>query len=222
MAGQSDGPDGGRWEQLRSQPALVVVVSVVAVLNAIMAVVSYANESVLAQDNGQSPWKAHLIPFAVDGILVAASVALLWARWQKIAGWQRLWRLWLWLAVGIAATIMANLAVDLHDWWLRPAVSAACGVAVVLVSDIGFWMLGQHHKIATGEDPQRVVNCSCPAPPTSLAEAIPLAREALEAAGQPHGEEVLAERFGISRHRLRQLTVEPVAEPSLNGNGGHA
>lgn len=216
--------DGSRWERWRPHLALVVVVSVVAVLNAIMAGISYSNETALAEINGQSAWKAHLIPFAVDGILLAASVAILWARWQHITDWRRLWRLWAWLAVGIAATLGANLAVDLHYPWLRPAVSAAAGVAVVIASDIGFWMLGQHHKIASGEDSQRVVNCSCPAPPTSLAEAIPLARETLRDRGEPHGEELLAERFGVSRHKLRQVLappVEPVAVPSANGNGPH-
>src|SRR4051812_47171160 len=52
-------------------------ITTVIVLAAIAAVVSYRHMHQLAVRHGESPWSAALIPLAVDGMIVAASLALL-------------------------------------------------------------------------------------------------------------------------------------------------
>lgn len=207
------------WDQLKPRLAPAAVIAIVTIIGGITAAISYAHEAELAGHNGQSWWIARLVPFAVDGMVVAASIALLWAAWQGISNWKRLLRPRIWLAVGISATIAANLFSDLRFWWLGPAVSASCGIAVVIISDIAFWMLGEHRRLTSGEDPQLAANCHCPAPAVSVAEALPRARAELIARGAPHGQEVLADRFGITVHQVRKI-LAPQPVPSVNGSGG--
>jgi hypothetical protein len=200
-----------RWERV----AVFAVVTVIAVFT--MAI-SYEHEFILARRNGQVTWVAGLLPFSVDGMLLTASVAIYWAAGHGI---RRPLRPMSTGAVGIAATIAANMFSDLRFWWLGPAVAASSGISLVLVGDVAYWLVSAQRKVAAGESLQRRVNCSCPPPPTSLAEAVPLARQALKDSGQPHGQEVLADRFGVTRHQLRQV-LAITADPSLNGNGPDA
>src|SRR5258708_4206118 len=196
-----------RWERA----AVFAVVTVIAVFT--MAI-SYEHEFVLARRNGQVTWVAGLLPFSVDGMLLVASVAIYWAAGHGIV---RPLRPMATGAVGIAATIAANMFSDLRFWWLGPAVAASSGLSLVLVGDVAYWLVSAQRKVAAGEDPRRRVACSCPPPPVTLAEAVPLARQALKDAGQPHGQEVLAGRFGVTRHQLRQLEAA-AGEPSVNGS----
>jgi hypothetical protein len=143
---------------------------------------------------------------------------LLWAGWHGVRGWKRLWRPRLWLAVGVSATIAANLFSDLRFWWLGPAVSASSGVALVIISDIASWALHEQRRMDGDSDDQLAAGCSCPAPAVSVAEALPRARGELISRGAPHGQEVLADRFGISVHQVRKILV-PQPVPSVNGSG---
>ena len=59
--------------------AAAAVVGITAVVLGIIMLISYAHEVELASRNGQVAWVAELIPFAVDGMLVVASIALYWA-----------------------------------------------------------------------------------------------------------------------------------------------
>src|SRR5258708_7191953 len=194
-----------RWERA----AVFAVVTVIAVFT--MAI-SYEHEFVLARRNWQVTWVAGLLPFSVDGMLLVASVAIYWAAGHGIV---RPLRPMATGAVGIAATIAANMFSDLRFWWLGPAVAASSGLSLVLVGDVAYWLVSAQRKVAAGEQLQRKVNCSCLPPPTSLAEAVPLARSALKAAGLPHRHEVLADRFATTVHTIRQVPAA-VVEPSLN------
>ena len=90
------------------------------------------------------------------------------------------------------------------------------GVALVLMSDVGFWLMGKLRELASGEepDPEPTVSfCDCPRPPVTLAEAVNLARTERQLQGLPAGEQALADAFGVTRHQVRQLltqTVEPI------------
>lgn len=187
----------------------------------ITSAVSYEHEYVLARDNGQVQWVAALVPFTLDGMIFVAGAALLWAAMNGVKGWSRLWQPGGVMLAGIAATIAANYYSDVRAQWLGPAVSASSGVAVVLMSAVAFWLLGELRKVAKGEQPQPAVNCSCPPPPVTLAEALPLAKARLQDEGQRYGEEALADRFGVTRHLVRQAMAETGAGqlpgPSMNG-----
>lgn len=206
---------------------LAVIFTVVGAGMIIASAVSYQHEYVLARANGQVRWVAALVPFTLDGMIFVAGAALLWAAMYGVRGWSRLWQPVGVMLAGITATIAANYYSDVRVPWLGPAVSASSGVAVVLMSAVAFWLLGEVRKVARGESPQPAAGCSCPPPlppPASLAEALPLARARLRDEGQPYGEEALADRFGVTRHKVRQALTEAVAqqppEPSLNGHAG--
>jgi len=205
-----------RWPA--EQVFLAVIFSVVGAGMCITSAVSYEHEYVLARANGQVRWVAALVPFTLDGMIFVAGAALLWAAMYGVRGLRRLWQPGGVMLAGIAATIAANYYSDVRVAWLGPAVSASSGVAVVLMSAVAFWLLGEVRRVARGEDPQPALNCSCPPPPASLAEALPLARVRLRDEGEQYGEEALADRFGVTRHKVRQALAEPVAEPSLNGS----
>lgn len=211
--------DRGNWTWI----PVVVTLFVVAVITGITAAVSYEHEYQLAHRHGQAPWVSSLLPFTVDGMILGASVVIVWA---ASAGIRRPWRPLSVLLVGIAATIGANLASGLGDGWLGAAVAAWSGLALILISDVAMWLTGTLRALAQGEDPRPAATCSCPPPPLSLAEALPAARERLRERGEPAGEQALADRFGVSRHQVRTALAVPVVpqapEPSLNGSGPHA
>jgi hypothetical protein len=62
--------------------------------------------------DGQAPVGVVVQPFTVDGMILGASVVILWAASQGI---RRPLRPIAVLVVGIGATIAANLAADLSD-----------------------------------------------------------------------------------------------------------
>ena len=205
-------------EWLAEHLAAILVVGITAIVLAMIMLISYEHEAELATHNGQVPWVAGLIPFAVDGMLVVASIALYWASQHGIS---RPIPPLVTAAVGMVATVGANFVSDDRAPWLGPAVAGSVGVAAVLVGWVASWMVETQRKLAAGEPLQPVSGCGCPPPPLSLAEALPLARAALREQGEPSGEQALADRFGVPRNQVRKLLAPPV-EPdlvSLNGDG---
>lgn len=197
--------------------ATILVVGITAVVLAMIMLISYAHEAELAGRNGQEQWVAGLIPFAVDGMLVVASIAIYWAGQQGI---RRPVPPLVTAAVGMVATIGANFVSDDRAPWLGPAVAGSVGVAAVLVGWVASWMLGTQRKLRAGEPLRPAAACSCPAPPVTLAEALPLARSALKDRGEPHGEQALADRFGVSRHTVR-VALADLVPVSTNGQAPH-
>jgi Protein of unknown function (DUF2637) len=182
---------------------------VVAAICGITAAVSYEHEYELAHRNGQAPWVSGLLPFTVDGMILGASVVLLWAASRGI---RRPWRPLAILLVGIAATIAANLASGLGHGWLGAAVAAWSGVALILISDVAMWLTNTRRALLKGERPDRPAGHECPPPPLTLAEWAPLARAQLKQDGEPHGEQALADRIGSTRHQVRQALASLVAD----------
>ncbi len=173
----------------------------VLVITGITAAVSYEHEYQLAYRNGQAQWVAALLPFTVDGMILAASAVLLWAGTRGIRYPLRPFAV---LVVGIAATIAANLAAGLGHGWLGAAVSAWCGLALILISDIAMWLAGMLRSLASGTVTQPAAGHACPPPPVSLAEVLPLARAELQQRGEPAGELALADRFMVTRNQVRK------------------
>lgn len=219
----SDRPrDRVDWDRVGAVAPQAVTLAIVGAGAVITSAISYQHEYALARNNGQIRWVSLLVPFSLDGMILVAGVALLWAALNRVTGWSQLWQPRGVLAVGIITTIAANLFSDYRVKWLGPAVSASSGVALVLMSAVAFWLVAEHRKKVRGETTQPAVNCSCPPPPLTVAEALPLARERLRDAGELHGEQVLADRFGISRDRVRKLLSQQSPEiryADLNGSG---
>ena len=137
--------------------AAVLVVGITAGVGAIIMAISYAHEVELASRNGQMAWAADLIPFAVDGMLVVASIALWWAGQHGI---RRPVPPLVTGAVGIVATVGANFVSDERARWLGPAVAGSVGVAAVLVGWVASWMIETQRKLANGE-PLQTMSDQC-------------------------------------------------------------
>ena len=80
----------------------------VALLALIAAVVSFGHMRELALRHGETAWNATLLPFSVDGMVVAASMSVLLASRTGKRGERLPWTL---LIVGSLASLAANVAV---------------------------------------------------------------------------------------------------------------
>lgn len=225
---------GSRWQDLATAAGIFLPVIAIAL---IVVASSYYHEFELAWHNGQPRWVAKAVPFTVDGLVLAAGIAVTWALSNGIRGWKRLIRPVGALAVGALATLAANLFSALSGSWLRPAVSVWAGVAALLVGDIGMWWISERRALADPGSRPAAARCSCPPPPVTLAEAAPLARAELKARGEKHGEPELADRFETTRYKihaaLSALTPQtpagigetpppgPSVPAGLNGSGSH-
>jgi Protein of unknown function (DUF2637) len=99
---------------------LTTALAVVAVAG-VAAIISYQHAYELVTSHGESGITAHSLPFTVDGLIWAASMVVLDAsrrnhRVPRLANWS--------LAVGILATIGANLAHGLNHGPIGALVSA--------------------------------------------------------------------------------------------------
>jgi hypothetical protein len=223
MGMDSTGVNRRWWNRVAPHLAPAVIFAGLAVILGYMAAVSFDHEYQLAHGNGQAGgWVSAGLAVSVDGLLVVATVATIWAKAQRLRGFRSLWRPYLALAVGIAATIAANLFAGLHYIWLQRAVSVWSGVAVALGAEVVMWFVAARRGLADGEDgqdPQPAPACSHPPPPVTLAGLLPYARAELVAHGKPTGEEQLATQIGVTRHQVRNAKASPVdlPEPSVNG-----
>lgn len=191
--------------------APAVIFAGLAVILGYMAAVSFDHEYQLAHGNGQAGgWVSAGLAVSIDGLLAVATVATLWARAQGLRGFWQLWRPYLALVVGIAATITANLFAGLHSIQLQRAVSVWSGVAVALGAEVVMWFVDARRKIAAGEPLQPAAACSHPPPPITLAELLPHAQAHLMDHGQPYGERALADLIGVARHQVRKAQAPPV------------
>jgi hypothetical protein len=95
---------------------------------AVAAVVSYEHASALVRAHGESGWTGRLIPFTVDGLIYASSMAMLDSARRDVS-LPTLAR-WL-LGLGIIATLAANVAHGLGHGIIGAVVAAWPAVALV-------------------------------------------------------------------------------------------
>jgi Protein of unknown function (DUF2637) len=163
----------------------------VAAVAVIAGVVSYSHIVALGLATGQSPTDAHLLPFAVDGLIVSGSVLLIYG---SLLGW-------LCVAAGIAATIYANVMSGVGHGPLAATVAAWPAAAFALASfTLERWLKSRAKPALATDGP-----CGH-APAGTLDEAVVRAyvhgRDCLgDAPSQRH----LAEVFNVSRPKVAAL-----------------
>jgi hypothetical protein len=122
-------PDRPRLSRIDGDTAIRVLAAIVVLaVAAFAAVVSYSHIFELGRHHGQDGTAARLLPLSVDGLIAAASLVMLHAarRSQSVPSLARAM-----LALGVAATIAANIFYGLPFGWLAAVVSAWPAVAFV-------------------------------------------------------------------------------------------
>lgn len=194
----------------------IVAVGVVAV---VAAVISYAHMQDLAFRAGEG-WRSHLLPLSVDGLLVAATTSILVARWR---GHRAGWVAQLSLALGIAASIAANIAAAEPTLTGR-LVAAWPPLALALATELLARQGRRTDAAAHGEteaergdqDETPTAEPVTEAPATDLAEAPPAPGEA--PAAEPQRAEAQRAEAAIAPRRPTAARRR-APRPARPGNG---
>jgi hypothetical protein len=122
-------PDGPGRRAVDGDTVIRVLAAIVVLaVAAFAAIVSYSHIFELGRAHGQDGAAARLLPLSVDGLIAAASLVMLHAARRKldVPGLARAM-----LALGVAATVAANIFYGLPFGWLAAVVSAWPAVAFV-------------------------------------------------------------------------------------------
>ncbi len=126
-----------------NRPALLAALPVAAVA-VIAGVVSYTHIVALGFRTGQDWTDAHLLPFAVDGLVISGAVLLLAG---SLLGW-------LCVVPGIGATVYANVMSGLPHGPLAATVAAWPAAAFALASfALERWLKGHAKPAVTTSGP---------------------------------------------------------------------
>lgn len=106
----------------------VLAAIVVLAVAAFAAIVSYSHIFELGFHHGQDGAAARLLPLSVDGLIASASLVMLHAARRELAV---PWLARAMLALGVGATVAANVGYGLPFGWLSAVVSAWPAVAFV-------------------------------------------------------------------------------------------
>jgi hypothetical protein len=169
----------------------------VAAVAVIAGVVSYSHIAALGLRTGQSPADAHLLPLAVDGLIVAGSVILLAG---SLLGW---------LAVvpGIVATVFANVESGLPHGPLAATVAAWPALAFSLASfTLERWLKSRAKPAPAADSP-----CGHIVAETLEETVVRAYLHGRDCLGQPPSQRHLAATFNVSRPKVAELVG------SLNG-----
>ena len=193
---------------------------VVAAVAAFAAVVSYGHIYDLARHNGQTLLAARLLPLSVDGLIVAASLVLLHEararRGAPLLGQSM-------LALGVGATLAANVGYGAAYGWVGAVVSAWPAVAFIGSAEMAFMLARRIAQPAATEPvPARHAASGArvaPVPADAL-DAATVAYRASVAVHSPLSARELDRRYGIGRPAAAKVVSRVNAEMG-NGHHGH-
>ena len=164
------------------------------------AVASYTNIYDLCVTHGGGGISARLTPLSVDILILAASLAMLWA---NLRGEPVPWPVRAVLFTAVGATVAGNMLYGLPAGPIGAARSAWPGFAFVATIETGLWLvrkLQEHRKAAGGEGPAA----------GNYAAAM-ASYAATAAAGNPWSANQLQAQFGLTRAQARKICAP--AEP---------
>jgi hypothetical protein len=183
----------------------------VAAVAAVAAVISYRHAYELVSTHGETGLTARLIPFTVDGLILAASMLLLDAsRRNQAAPALAQWC----LGAGIAATIGANLAHGIGHGLIGALVSAWPALALAGSFELLMTLIrtGRRHAgeptrlVYADQEPQLVDHDEPPAlprPPT-LEQTVRAWYEA------GHSQRAIARELNLDRRKIKRI-IDPAA-----------
>jgi len=198
-------------------------VGAVLVVAAVAAVVSYAHMQEVAERAGED-WRAWLLPLSVDGLVVAASMALLTRRRAGLPGGRLAWCA---LLGGVGASLAANIAAA------EPTATARVVAAwPALAFAVAFELLLQQRREPVPDPVDDPVDGDSPAadpvvdgpgevdepevePAGAVAPESARLAELVGTEGRPVGRRTVARELGVTEYRAGQL----LARTNHNGNG---
>jgi hypothetical protein len=144
---------------------VLAAIAVVAVA-VIAAVVSFNHIDTLALQHGYSYFTAALLPFSVDGLIVAASLSLMAGIRAALSRFG--------IGLGVAATLAANVAYGVHFGIVGALVGAWPAVAFVIAAEILVGMLRHAPDVVQDVTPEEVmVSLPVVAPEPSMPSFVP-------------------------------------------------
>jgi len=184
---------------------ITTALAVVAVAG-VAAIISYQHAYELVSSHGETGVTARLLPFTVDGLIWAASMVVLDAsrrnhRVPPLAKWS--------LAVGIVATVGANLAHGLDHGPIGALVSAWPALALVGSFELLMLLIRSHHHVipddsvgVTGNLSERGVEQVEP-PEVPSRRTLEQTVRALHGAG--NSQRSIARELSIDRRKVKQI-----------------
>lgn len=185
-------PRGDTWIRIG---AVIVVLG----LTAVAFWVSYRHLYDLAMAHGEQADTARLFPLTIDGVIITASLILLYcARWRIAV--PLLARAGLWS--GILATLAANAAHGWEHGWTGRLISAAPAAALVLAYELLMWLIRTAKKATPDEVAERVVYRDRDVEVPVEVEIPLIAFDRFEAARWAYEDSIKDGRRGIGRRQL--------------------
>jgi len=183
----------------------------VATATAVAAIISYRHAYELVSTHGESGVTARLVPFTVDGLILAASMLILDAsrRNQPVPALAR----WC-LGAGIAATTGANLAHGIGHGPIGAMVSAWPALALAGSFELLMTLIRTDQRASTGsslasymrQPPSAIGNDA----PQALTEAPNLEKTIRDWHSAGHSQRAIARELHIDRRKVKRA-VDSVA-----------
>lgn len=179
----------------------------VATVAAVAAVISYRHAYELVITHGETGLTARLVPFTVDGLIVAASMLILDANRRgrpvpALAHWC--------LAAGIVATICANLAHGLGHGAIGALISAWPALALAGSFELLMLLIRSAQQAET----RHGADWSGTPAPQAAAQRVPLAPSLEQTVRQWHeagqSQRAIARQFSLDRRRVKQIIYQAV------------
>jgi hypothetical protein len=178
----------------------------VATVAAVAAVISYRHAYELVSTHGETGVTARLVPFTVDGLILAASMLILDANRRHhpvppLARWC--------LGAGILATIGANLAHGFGHGPIGALVSA--WPALALAGSFELLMTLIRSGSRTNATTSAVVPANCPLPipaedaPVALNEASSLEQTVRAWHNAGHSQRAIARELNLDRRKVKRI-----------------
>lgn len=154
-------------------------IAAVSVVAGVAGVVSYMHMHELAERAGEG-WRAWLVPLAVDGLVVAASMTMVV---RRRAGGSAGWLAWVSMIAGVAASLAANVAAA-EPSLLARAVAAWPSFAFLLAYEL---LMDQVKIGAAMVDTAPAVAAASPSPADCREDAAPVVAVPLATEGPAGG-----------------------------------
>jgi hypothetical protein len=178
----------------------------VATVAAVAAVISYRHAYELVSTHGETGLTARLLPFTVDGLILAASMLILDAnrRHQPVPPLAR----WC-LGAGILATIGANLAHGLGHGPIGALVSAWPALALAGSFELLMTLIRTENRAgatsAFSVNVDRAFPIACNDAPPALTEALSVEQTVRAWHNVGHSQRAIARELNLDRRKVKRI-----------------